>query len=85
MRGRVLGMAMYGVAAATAPATALRALRSHIARALDPKAATGRSADLAFESAGRIELDPEVHVTVERVMAARRCWYAQQQCTLHPH
>eukprot|EP00969_Alexandrium_andersonii_P290125 12823503-Alexandrium_andersonii.AAC.1 len=72
-------MAMYGVAAAAVPMGKLRHLRSHAASALDPKAATGRGVDLAFEACEGFEVDPAVHVLLERIAAVRRIWFVSPE------
>eukprot|EP00969_Alexandrium_andersonii_P321807 14218746-Alexandrium_andersonii.AAC.1 len=65
-------MALYGVGASSVPQAKMRHLRSTIATVLDPGAATGRNLAMAFESVGHCELDPLVHVWVERALSLRR-------------
>eukprot|EP00969_Alexandrium_andersonii_P303432 13414272-Alexandrium_andersonii.AAC.1 len=70
---KVLTMGLYGSPATPVAKAGLAHLRATIAKALDPKASTNRSASLTF-LARRRDLDPRHHVVVNRILAFRRMW-----------
>eukprot|EP00969_Alexandrium_andersonii_P132936 5879002-Alexandrium_andersonii.AAC.1 len=69
--GKALAMATYGVASSPASSKAMKAMRAAVATMVDRGAARSRAQALAFRLAPR-EMDPEVHILVDRAKALRR-------------
>ena len=72
-------MACYGAPSTPVSSTLLRSLRTHIAKAVDPKAAHNRPLTLALNAVSKYSYDPIAFIVTERVLALRRCWVKAPQ------